>query len=514
MSRIRRLFAAFAALVFALGVAIPAGAATAKGTINIADAGDSTYSIYKVFSASVGEGGAISYTIKSDDQWFSVVYDSTNNASKVKGLEFTPGTGGSASTYTVTWTDGFDAASFASDLKKESSGKSTAKDSVTAAEGSTTATFSELDGGYYLVLGNGTNDTLGMLTTVLELDPGETVTIQNKNDMPFDKVISEKNETEIDKKDKQKESDVQVGDTLTFKITGVVPTTTDYKSYTYLVSDAMDEGLKFNQPVTVKIDGSDVILQEITNASTQLSGDQVRYNENGFELSLDMLSRGKSGDESKAGKAVVITYTATVTKDAVCKVSENEAKLHYSNDPNDETSFANKDTETKTYSSKVVINKYETGAEEQKLAGAKFKLYKDGDNGSKLYYKVGTDGTVMFEAETDDSKGTEVTTDSDGAASFSGLPDGQYHLEETEAPNGYSKLTEAINVTIDGSSSTTVDLTASQVANALTKTVNVANTPGSLIPSTGGMGTTIFYVASAAVLAVIIVRVVRHRREA
>lgn len=497
------MIAALAALVVALGVAAPAWAADA--TVNIENAGDSSYTFYKIFDVENNSGGnGVTYTISSDSAWFSVIYDSDAKASKITGLTITEGTGG---VYTVTSDSTFDARAFAAKLKENVSEKTAAQSGVKAANGSTTATATGLSAGYYLIVGDGEHDSRGMLATLLSLEPGETKNITNKNDMPFEKKIVKSDNSKVDK------APAQVGDTVNFQITGTVPNTSDYTVYTYLVSDKMDSGLAFDKAsMKITINGTTINPSEVTDASAALTGDQIRYNSDGFELSLDMLNRGKGeGTSNLAGKSILITYSAKVTSEAVATVSENNIELKYSNDPNDSTKTEKKTDKTETYTAKVVINKYDSNYSKDstdagaKLAGAKFKLYKE-VNGSKQYYKKAEDGTVSFVSDSSDA--TEVTTDTAGAASFDGLPDGDYKLEETEAPDGYTKVASDAPVTVNGTAATK-NATAS-----LTVTSDVSNTRGTELPGTGGMGTTIFYIASAAVLAAIVIRVVRHRREA
>lgn len=115
-------------------------------------------------------------------------------------------------------------------------------------------------------------------------------------------------------------------------------------------------------------------------------------------------------------------------------------------------------------------------------------------NYTKLYYKADeTSGEVTWVAEADrDTAATKVITDADGAASFDGIANGTYKLEETAAPAGYNLLTEPVTVTVNGATATADNLSA------LTVTKQIENNTGSLLPSTGGVGTTMMFIVGGA----------------
>lgn len=115
-------------------------------------------------------------------------------------------------------------------------------------------------------------------------------------------------------------------------------------------------------------------------------------------------------------------------------------------------------------------------------------------NYTKLYYKADeTSGEVTWVAEADrDTAATKVITDADGAASFDGIADGTYYLEEVKAPTGYNLLTAPVEVVVNGAGATTTNLSA------LTVTKQIANNTGSLLPSTGGVGTTMMFIVGGA----------------
>ena len=116
-------------------------------------------------------------------------------------------------------------------------------------------------------------------------------------------------------------------------------------------------------------------------------------------------------------------------------------------------------------------------------------------NYTKLYYKADeTSGEVTWVAEADrDTAATKVITDADGAASFDGIADGTYYLEEVKAPAGYNLLTAPVTVTVKG-----INDTGTVVEANLTATAKIANNTGSLLPSTGGVGTTMMFIVGGA----------------
>lgn len=440
-----------------------------------------TYNAYKVFDAEVDSAGNWKYTIKDDaaHPFFSVVYDGTK--SKIEGLVITgPDADGK---YDVVRPEGstFSAASFAETLMTALKANPTAF--ATAASGASPLTVA--DKGYYLVA---TYDgSTSKFEALAELTTAQDITIQDKNDNIFEKEADKVN--------------VELGEDVNFTLTGKVPSNiadfnnaknTD-KTFTYYVADKMTKGLTFDPAsVVVTVGGNPVSLTPITDAARQMKdADLYRVGLNGytFELCLDLLK--DDGQPRFAADSVIkITYKAKVNEDAVTKLSNNKATLTYSDDPNDTTSFGQQTPDVDLYSSRILIDKYETGQESHKLKDAKFVLANDAGT---AYYKLDT-ATKAVEWVTDITQANVFTTDDNGAAEIKGLKDGTYKLIETEAPSGYTKIADPVDVIIDGSSATTVGYNDAQIVTALTNTASIANTPGSLLPSTGGIGTTIFYV--------------------
>ena len=473
MKHARKLASLLLALVMVFALATTAFAA-GSGSITVDNPITSqTYTAYKIFDVTYS-GDNYSYTIDSGSAWFGTVQ---TYASKTgSGLTLTQVNG--STTYNVTTTNAFSAPDFAAALKAAVSGKNGTE---LAKQADGTASVSNLPLGYYFV--TSTSGALCNLTTT-----NSTVTIHDKNDMPFEKV---------DDKDS-----ADVGQTVNYTITGKVPDHTGFATYIYKITDTMSEGLTFKKDVAVKIGDTQI---DASTVDTWIAYTPSTGAATGFELTIPVKSY-------TIGAEIEVTYSAVVNEKAVAKIENNTATLKYTNGPSTD-SFGTIMTEpVPVYSSKIVIDKYETDKENTKLAGAKFVLYKEVTTGegeaavtSKLYYKWNaTDKKVEWVENK--SEATEQTTDNNGEASFNGLADGKYYLLETAAPAGYNLLTEPVEVTVNGSSATTENKTS------LSVTAEVANSTGTLLPSTGGMGTTIFYVLGSILAVGAIVLLVTKKR--
>lgn len=449
MKTMRKLFTVLLALAMTLALAVPAFAAD-TGSITITNPqGDRTYTAYKIFDVTYS-GDHYSYTISDTDAAFTTVKayaDVTAN-----GLTLTPV--GKTGKYNVSTGDSFSAASFAQYLKTNagSLGTGTAFTQV-----GNTMKASGLTPGYYFVSG-----TSG---TVCELATAKDIQIRDKNEAP-----------QIEKSVDDADRTVEIGQKLTYTITGKVPSTKGYTKFTYQVTDTMSEGLTFNKDVKVTIGGT-----AVTDAA-------ITYNDNGFEASINMMNYQKQIDAP-----VVITYTATVNENAIQRDKEtNTATLKYSNDPADKNSFKESSVEVNVFSFNIVINKYAADNESTKLEGAKFVL----KNAEGKYYKYDANTKavtwVVGKADT-----TEVTADVNGVARFDGLQAGTYKLEETAAPAGYNQLTKDITIVLNKDGSATIDSASSTLGADHSLTAGVANSTGTMLPETGGIGTVIFVALGA-----------------
>ena len=451
MKTMRKLFTVLLALAMTLALAVSAFAAADTGSITITNPqGEHTYTAYKIFDVTYS-GDNYSYTISDTDAAFSTVKAYADVAANGLNLTAVANT----NKYNVSIGAGFSAASFAQYLKTKVDSLGTGTDFTKVGD---TMKASGLALGYYFVSG-----TSG---AVCELDTAKDIQIRDKNEVP-----------QIEKTVNDDDGTVEIGQVLTYHITGKVPSTTGYTEFTYQVTDTMNEGLTFNKDVKVTIGGTDV-----TAAAT------IANNENGFVASVNMMNY-----QDQIDAPVVITYTATVNEKAIQRDTEtNTATLRYSNNPADKNSFEESSVKVDVFSFNIVINKYATGNENTKLEGAKFVLK---NNEGKYYkYDAATKAVTWVAAKAD---ATEVTTDVNGAARFDGLQAGTYNLEETAAPAGYNQLTKDIIIVLDKTGSATINGAASTLGDARSLTAGVANSTGTVLPETGGTGTVIFVALGA-----------------
>ena len=478
MRSTRKLASLLLALVMVFALATTVFATETGGTTTTPVTGkitvdnpvaDRTYTAYKIFDVVYDDARVnYSYTIDSSNPWIDTVSDYANDTTH--GLTLTKVADTTADTFVVTFVDDtnatnkFSAPDFAAALKNALADGSVSDNGHQLSEDGTSVSVKDLKLGYYFVKSSAT-DALCNLTTT-----NPDITIHDKNDMPFEKEVDKPN--------------VDVGQTVTFTITGNVPDHSGFTTYTYLITDTMTDGLTFDKTsVKVKINKADVaqgpdgyILTEPNDTDTENFT---------FKLSINVVN-------FHIGDDIEVTYNATVNENAIAEIESNKATLTYTNGPTVDDDKTTTVREAKVYTSKIVIDKYDAGDKNTKLSGAKFVLYKEvttpeGGTATKQYYKW--DDTAKKVKWVTDMKDADVKkTDEYGAASFDGLADGTYYLVETKAPAGYNQLKDPVTVPVKGSDTDTMKLSS---------TANVANQAGAVLPSTGGMGTTVFYVLGA-----------------
>lgn len=438
---------------------------TGSGTITISNAAKGvTYSIYKLFDATVGGGDAINYT--------GTIPESLNTY-------FTVDTAGNitATSSATTTTDGNTEMSegLRTALKTWVGTQTTATATQTANGG--TLTFSNLAYGYYVVTTTQGNQAISVTSTT----PTASIIDKNTTTPVLTKTVEGKQTTDGE----TSKPSYSIGDTITYVLTfNAANYDGEEKITEYKIEDTLPDFL-FNVTVTkitigeteYKVDGNvpQFTNKEITISWVDSSGNHI-YN-NGVE--------------------VTVTYNATLTDKVSFESAgnKNKATLTYNNKTlkDDETVYS--------YSFDLV----KTKKDGTQLTGAEFKLYdaQTGGNVIKLTKVEGEANVYKVDPSETDTNDTIVVS---GKTTIQGLKSGTYYLEETKAPAGYNKLENRVEVKIENA-----NLTASQGENGQwTGGVVVENEAGIQLPTTGGMGTTMFYVlGTLLVLAAVVLLVVR-----
>ena len=376
------------------------------------------------------------------------------------------------------------------------------KTSGKIAESNTSYEFTGLDAGYYLVYVTGGKEIQSSLVTV----DASTNTVNLKTEAPSINKTADKATAEI-------------GQIVTYTVTGVIPDTTGYDSYVYKIHDELSKGLDFvndtngtactDNKVAVKVaftDGTDA-----STAPTEAALDS----KNNKIMSLDLSAWVKANQTNK-GKEFTVTYYAKVNKNAEV-TNNNKASLEYGNNPSDTTTTTPSEAKTNTYP--LDINKIKKGSEE-KLAGAKFRLYsseadaKANDESKAIKVSPVVAGSYVVDP-TSSTTEFESVNDITGAGynlRVKGLAEGTYYLVETQAPEGFNKLTDPIKVTItkDGDTNWTVKKNEKAEDD---KIIDVENSTGSLLPSTGGRGAIAFAVIAALLVFGVAVSFIRDKRK-
>lgn len=517
---IKKLLAALLAVAMLCAMAVPAfaadgatgtGATTGTGSIKIVNTvNGNTYKIYRILDLEY-HADTKAYRYTANDTWKSFVETQAeylvvdtktnavtwsankNNAADIQAFANAAGSYAKAQPIKADYTETADGQS----------------DTDAATDNTTSITFNNLPLGWYLVVSDLNNGAICSIDTT-----DTTAEIKEKNSKPtIEKHVWENGATLAGYS-----NDASIGDNVKFVINVAV---LDGTPKNYVVHDKMSAGLTFNEDSvnvscyrpTEENPYTPIKLTKDTDYQLITTGLSDKCT---FEVQL-------SDNFLKPGDMIMVEYYATVNENAVIggEGNDNDTYLKYGNDSKTEHST------TKTYVWEMGVHKYTnlgTGKEDTALADAEFKLYKGAD-ANKKYASFSTantvDGTSVYKLTgwvADAGAATAVVTPASGNIKLEGLDAGTYYLEETKAPVGYNKLTDPITVVIDrGTLPTKAGESVSYTVKygnttAADHIVRVENKAGVELPSTGGMGTTLFYVIGGGLMVAAIVLLVTKKR--
>lgn len=452
-----------------------------------------TFDVYQVFT------GDLNGSTLSNIQWGSGITETgktelgtaSENAKKLEGQE----------------DDSADAREFAEKVQQYLTDPFVEKE--VAAGNKETVTVDKA--GYYLIKDKLKNDSTSTqdgvkegATTAYILKIVGNTTAKTKLDIPtVKKKVQDTNDSTGKSSDWQDSADYDIGDYVPYQITGTMPANIDaYTSYKYVFTDTMSKGLTYEdlsaeeKNLTIKI-GDTVVTGSFT--------EKVEKNENGSTTvtwSCDNLK--DAGVKLTPKTEVVVTYNAKLNDNAVIGSTgnDNTVNLTYSNNPNKggkgETGKT-PDDKNIVFTYKAVVNKVDQ--ENKPLAGAGFTLQKEYKN---------VNGTTEYRDVTTIEASDKTTT-----FEFKGLDDGNYKLIESTTPEGYNTIapitfTVSAEHDVNSDNPTLTSLTGKKSTGEIlftskiddgSLTTDVINNKGSVLPETGGMGTTLLYAVGGVLVA-------------
>ena len=514
MKRMKKIMALMLAAIMMMAMSVTAFAAEgATGTLTLTvnvktttpaqDLKGQTINLYKLFDVTESKSGeTTNYAYTVNNTYKAALASVLKIGETAKDEEFVKAVADQEATIQQFAND------FTAKALTDNLGATKTSEKIT--ESKTSYEFTGLDAGYYLVYVTGGKEIQSSLVTVDET----TTTVNLKTEAPSITKTADK-ET------------VSIGQVVKYTVTGSIPDTTGYAKYVYKIHDELSTGLDFVNDTTgtalgeaattvnVKVAfGTDVTDEGTAPTTAKLDSTDNR------KMSLDLSAWVKANQTNNKGKEFTVTYYAKVNKNAVV-TEKNKARLEYGNKPGETTTTTPSEAKTPTYP--VDILKVKKGTNEV-LADAHFTLYAST-----------TEGTI------DESKPIKVTKEADGKYSYAadqnaadatddmvtvankiegqgynlhinGLAAGTYYLKETKAPEGYNKLTSPIKVTITktGDEEWTVSKDGTVEDD---KIIDIANSTGSILPSTGGRGAIAFAVIAALLVFGVAVSFIRDKRK-
>ena len=371
-----------------------------------------------------------------------------------------------------------------------------------------------LSAGYYLVKNSSVGEHETYTSFILKVV--KDVNVIPKGDKPtLEKKVKDINDTTDDTTSNWQDSaDHDIGDEVPFQLTAKIASNfADYKTYKFVFHDVQSAGLDFlENTVTVKVGGTELTADQYKVITTGLTDGCT------FHVVIEDLKQIRS---AAADAKVVVEYKSKLNKNAVIgsKGNPNEAYLEYSNNPHDTNSTTTTPNDKVTVFTFKVVAYKTNGATDKELKGAAFALYKK-DNAGKW--------TLVALNNAIESAAGKYTIVDENQTKFEwkGLDDGDYKISEVITPAGFNTIEDQIftvtadhNVTsqdpkltsLSGNATTgTIEFTPKMDEGSLSTTIE--NNAGATLPSTGGIGTTIFYVIGGGLMVAAAILLITKKR--
>lgn len=530
---IKKLLAALLAVAMVCAMAIPAFAENSEGDVD----SHHTYSAFQIFKGDVTGNNIKDFKISNVDWGSNIITNSEDFLAQLKAAERIGGQFEGATTaqdvlkVISRWHDSDDDSIAFARFVCHYLYSNDANPTYVVRAGSNALTIPEAKAGYYLFVDTtdfSKDDSYHSYNSfLLMVTKGNwNVPITPKAEKP-----SVKKEV-FDNFDNQdgtstggfgSSADHAINEKFQFQLTATLPDSTNraydyYDKYSVIFHDTLSEGITYDGPYSVVIESND-ITYTITDPSKYTINTDKLDSQNYFEVEIPDVKTCVAGLDLNNGATIKVTYTAHLNEKAFVNTAGggtsniNKVYLTYSNNPQDESSIGKTPESTPVYVYTYQLNntKYRDEVNENnKLEGAGFRLYSNEacNAEDEIKLKMNDDGTYSRDFSTE-GKGVEMLSNKDGQFNVKGLDAGTYYLKETTPPAGYSAC-KVIPVTIkaDHSRNDQVNLEGSNLTNDI---VNI-KAGGITLPSTGGIGTTLFYVVGGGLMVAAIVLLVTKKR--
>lgn len=512
MKRVKRVLALLAAFALVLAMAVPAWAEEATCSITAPNNGH-TYEVYQIFTGTLSEDNGTK--VLSDIKWGK---NGINKDTAVTVGESVPETVLKEITDVATKSDSEKLAVIEKYVDLTAS-----KTFTTVNSGST----QNVPAGYYLIKDTDNSyDNQHDAYTQFIVEVAGNVSFQPKTDYPtVEKKVQENsktNDTTGDYGEKYNDvADYSIGDAVPFKLIGSIPDMSQYSTYKYTFHDTLAKSLKAPAGTDVKVymssnkAGSD--KQDVTsNFTVTVSGQEITVHTNNLKTITDI----------SANKYILVEYSAVLNSNAAINKENvtdtdngniNKVYLTYSNNPRNESEAGKTPDDTViVFTYKIEATKVD-GETKKGLEGVTFRIYKM--IGDENWYAQVEDGKLNGWVKTANNN-CVLTSGKDGKFSLAGLDDGTYFIEEITPLPGYNSI-DPVEIQVNGNTNNgqsgndaTSELTSVTftVGETTENAITIVNNAGTTLPSTGGMGTTVFYVVGGGLMAVAVVLLVTKKR--
>ena len=342
--------------------------------------------------------------------------------------------------------------------------------------------FSNLELGYYLI-----DSTMGALCGLTTTNPDASINAKNGSPT-IDKQVQEDSTNQWAEK-----NTADIGQTVNFRVTINVHA----GAQNYVLHDEMSEGLTFQSVSKIEHivpgTGTHPVPAEKYTVKTEDLTDDCTFE---VQFSEEFCNELETNDKVIVYYSAMVNHSAIIANDG----TPNETWLDYG-----ENHHSTHDT-TQTYTFGFDIVK--TDSQNKLINGAKFKIYDAATDGNTIAVTKQSDGSYLRDPSHDGDGGDTIIV-TNGQIRVVGFDNGTYYLEETEAPDGYNKLTARQKFIIaDGN----LDAVFNDGIFSTGSGVHVVNKTGSMLPETGGIGTTIFYISGAALALGAVVLLITKKR--